>query len=98
MTVISTITQETIQSQIFTIRGKQVMIDKDLAVLNGVETKRLNEQVKRNLERFPERYCFLLTKTEQDELVANCDRLRSLKHSTSLMHAYTFIPRTSMPS
>lgn len=58
------ITQETIQSQIFTIRGKQVMRDKDLAVLYGVETKRLNEQVRRNLDRFPERFMFQMTADE----------------------------------
>jgi hypothetical protein len=42
-----------------------------------------------NIERFPERYCFRLSKIEQDELVAKCDRFKSLKHSTSLMHAYS---------
>lgn len=54
--------QENIQSQIFTIRGKQVMIDRDLAVLCGVETKQLNEQVKRNLNRFPREFMFELTR------------------------------------
>ena len=53
-----------IEERIFTIRGKQVMIDKDLALLYGVETKRLNEQVKRILERFPEDFMFLLTMKE----------------------------------
>ena len=53
-----------IEERIFTIRGKQVMIDKDLALLYGVETKRLNEQVKRILERFPENFMFLLTMKE----------------------------------
>lgn len=47
-----------IESRIITIRGNQVMIDKDLAELYGVETKRLNEQVKRNVERFPEHFRF----------------------------------------
>lgn len=58
------------------------MIDRDLAELYGVETKRLNEAVKRNIERFPERFRFQLTKEEMAELVANCDRFNSLKHST----------------
>ena len=49
------------------------MIDRDLAELYGVETKRLNEAVKRNIERFPERFRFQLTKEEMAELVANCD-------------------------
>ena len=50
-----------IRERIFTVRGRQVMIDKDLALLYGVETKRLNEQVKRNIERFPEDFMFQLT-------------------------------------
>lgn len=53
-----------IEERIFTIRGKQVMIDKNLALLYGVETKRLNEQVKRNIERFPEDFMFQLTMEE----------------------------------
>lgn len=59
-----TIELSKIEERIFTIRGKQVMIDKDLALLYGVETKRLNEQVKRNLERFPEDFMFQLTMEE----------------------------------
>ncbi|EKD28799.1 MAG: hypothetical protein ACD_79C00201G0007 [uncultured bacterium] len=47
-----------IQNKIYTIRSLQVMLDEDLAELYGVETKRLNEQVKRNSERFPEEFCF----------------------------------------
>ena len=53
-----------IRSRIFTIRGVQVMLDRDLAVLYGVMTGRLNEQVKRNIERFPERFMFQLTTEE----------------------------------
>jgi phage regulator Rha-like protein len=55
---------EDIQNKIFTIRNQQVMIDRDLAELYGVDLKRLNEQVKRNIERFPARYRFQLTKEE----------------------------------
>ena len=55
---------EAIESKILLIRGKKVMLDRDLAVLYGVETKRLNEQVKRNIERFPEDFMFILTKEE----------------------------------
>ena len=65
------------------------MIDRDLAELYGVETKRLNEAVKRNIERFPERFRFQLTKEEMNELVANCDRFNSLKHSTARPYAFT---------
>ena len=56
--------EQTIKQKIFTIRGKQVMIDSDLAELYGVETKRLNEQVRRNIERFPEKFMFELTPSE----------------------------------
>ena len=53
-----------VESRIMSIRGKQIMIDRDLAELYGVETKRLNEAVKRNIERFPEDFMFELTKEE----------------------------------
>ena len=56
-----------IQSNIYTIRGKQVMLDRDIAILYEVETRRLNEQVKRNLERFPDDFMFQLTKEELDK-------------------------------
>ena len=49
------------------IRGKQVMLDRDLAAIYGVETRRLNEQVKRNIERFPDDFMFQLTKEEFEE-------------------------------
>jgi hypothetical protein len=68
MTGIAAITQETIQGQIYTIRGKQVMIDRDLAVLYGVETKQLKRQVKRNIARFPESFSFLLADEEWENL------------------------------
>lgn len=55
---------ENIEFLIKVIRGQQVMIDRDLATLYGVETKRLNEQVKRNIKRFPENFMFQLTKEE----------------------------------
>ena len=79
---------QTIHSLIFTIRGKQVMIDRDLAELYQVQTKRLNEQVKRNIERFPIEFCFQLNEDEKNELVANCDRFDGLKQSSS--HPYVF--------
>ena len=83
------IIQNNIESKILSLRGKQVMIDRDLAELYGVETKRLNEQVKRNIERFPAEFCFQLTATEKAELVANCDRFNPLKHSTTEPYAFT---------
>ena len=78
-----------IARQILVIRDKQVMLDRDLATLYGVETKRINEQVKRNKELFPEDFCFQIDKSEFKELVANCDRFNKLKHSSSRSFAFT---------
>ena len=78
-----------IEKKIFTIRGSQVMIDRDLAELYGVVTKRLNEQVKRNSERFPIEFRFQLTEKEKIELVAKCDRFQTIKHSSSLPYVFT---------
>ena len=83
------INEETIKQRIFTIRGIQVMIDRDLAELYEVSTKRLNEQVKRNLKRFPEDFMFQLIEQEKKELVANCDRFKLLRHSTFNSYAFT---------
>ena len=62
------ITPEQIEASIYTIRGKQVMLDSDLAILFQIETKRLNESVKRNVDRFPEDFCFQLDKDEYANL------------------------------
>jgi hypothetical protein len=78
-----------IESRILLIRGQKVMIDADLATLYGVPTKRLNEQVKRNSERFPQDFMFTLTAQEKAEVVANCDHLAKLKFSKSLPFAFT---------
>ena len=80
---------DTIRSRIFTIRGIQVMLDRDLAELYGVPTKRLNEQVRRNAERFPDDFMFHLSKSEMSELVANCDRFNKMKHSSVPMTAFS---------
>lgn len=78
-----------IENMIFNVRGQQVMLDRDLAQLYGVETKVLNQAVKRNLERFPERFRFQLTEKEADKLVTNCDRLQNLRHSSVLPFVFT---------
>lgn len=70
-----------IEYRIFVINGSHVMIDRDLAEMYGVEVKRLNEQMKRNIERFPESFRFQLRESDKNELVANCDRFESLKIS-----------------
>ncbi len=80
---------ERISSRILVIRGQKVMIDSDLAELYGVSTKRLNEQVKRNLERFPADFMFQLNTAEKAEVVANCDHLVKLKFSRVLPYAFT---------
>ncbi len=81
--------QGEISSKIFTLRGEKVMMDRDLAELYGVTTKRLNEQVKRNRERFPSDFMFQLDEKEKNELVAKCDRFKTLKHSTANPYAFT---------
>lgn len=78
-----------IQNLIYTMRGTQIMIDRDLSELYQVPTKRLNEQVKRNIDRFPEQFRFQLSNIEKDELVANCDRFQNLKHSSVNPYAFT---------
>lgn len=81
---------QVIQNKIYEIRGQRVMLDFDLATLYQVETKRLKEQVKRNIERFPEDFMFILTKKEWNELVANCDQLpKTMKHSYIMPSAFT---------
>nr|WP_315141246.1 ORF6N domain-containing protein [uncultured Flavobacterium sp.] len=64
MTINSLLSEETIANKIYFIRNQKVMLDRDLAILYGIETKRLKEQVKRNISRFPEDFMFELTKSE----------------------------------
>ncbi len=80
---------EMIERKIFLIRGEKVMLDADLAALYGVTTKRLNERVKRNRERFPNDFMFQLTEEEKAEVVANYDHLKRLKFSYALPWAFT---------
>ena len=74
---------------ILNLRGLPVLIDADLARLYGVPTKRRNEQVRRNRDRFPADFLFELTPQEKSEVVANCDHLQNLKFSKALPHAFT---------
>jgi hypothetical protein len=80
---------EVIASRILVLRGQRVMIDADLAALYGVATKRLNEQVKRNAQRFPPDFLFPLTPAEKAEVVANCDHLANLKFAKTMPFAFT---------
>ena len=85
----TSIVPEIIESRIFLIRNQKVMVDRDLAELYEVTTKALNQAVKRNGNRFPSEFMFRLTMRERKELVTNCDRFASLKHSTSLPYVFT---------
>ena len=62
------ITKDDICSKVYIIRGQQVMLDKDLAEIYGYEVKKLNQQVKRNIERFPEDFMFRLSNSEIDSV------------------------------
>lgn len=80
---------EPVERVIMLIRGQRVILDADLAGIYGVTTKRLNEAVKRNRERFPTDFVFHLSEIEKQELVANCDHLGKLKFSPVLPYAFT---------
>ena len=78
-----------IDRAILIIRGRKVMIDSDLAEIFGVKTYRLNEQVKRNRDRFPDDFMFQLTAEEKQEVIANCDHLEKIKFSRTNPYAFT---------
>ena len=84
-----TIKLETVQDKIIDIRGEKVILDSDVAALYGVETKRINEAVKNNRDKFPEGYIFKLTDSEKKELVENFDRFNKIKHSSADLKAFT---------
>ena len=78
-----------IQQRILLIRGVKTIVDADLAEAYGVPTRRLNEQVKRNRQRFPDDFMFQLTADEKAEVIANCDHLEKLKFSKVFPFAFT---------
>jgi phage regulator Rha-like protein len=80
---------EDVERKLLVIRNQQVLLDSDVAGLYGVETKRINEAVKNNPERFPDGYICQLSAPEKKELVENFDRFRSLKHSSARPKAFT---------
>ena len=83
------IPDEIVMNKIIMVRDQKIMIDRDLAELYGVTTKQLNQQVKRNAKRFPEDFMFQLTEEEKEEVVTNCDHLKTLKFSPVLPFAFT---------
>ena len=80
---------EHVERRILELRGRRVIIDSDLAALYGVETRRLNEQVKRNGDRFPDDFVFQLTEEERAKVIAECDHLAKLRFSPHLPLAFT---------
>jgi phage regulator Rha-like protein len=80
---------ENIEDLIIEIRGQKVLIDRDVASLYGVETKRINEAVKNNPDRFPDGYIVEIDKDTKNELVENFDRFKTLKHSSVKPKAFT---------
>jgi hypothetical protein len=86
---IPTVSEETIVEKIYIIRGQKVMLDRDLAEMYGVEVKRLNEAVKRNVARFPDDFMFQLTLDENNSLRSQFATLEKGKHSKYLPYAFT---------
>ncbi|MCV2485649.1 ORF6N domain-containing protein [Flavobacterium sp. SH_e] len=86
----SLLSEETISNKIYFIRGQKVMLDSDLAMLYDVETKRLNEQVKRNLSRFPEDFMFQLTENEYNSSRSQIATLKNGRGSNLKYLPYAF--------
>lgn len=80
---------EELKDLLLTINNQKVLLDKDVASLYGVETKRINEAVKNNQDRFPAGYIIEVDRSIKNELVENFDRFKTLKHSTSIPKAFT---------
>jgi len=80
---------ENIEDLIIEVRGQKVLLDRDVASLYNVETKRVNEAVKNNLDRFPEGYIIEIDKETKKQLVENFDRFKTLKHSSVNPKAFT---------
>ena len=78
-----------ISKLIYTIRDKQVMLDSDLAIIYGYEVKRLNEQVKNNINRFPDDFMFQMTKDEMRDLRSKFSTANINSKSRSLPHVFT---------
>ena len=78
-----------VENRVVEVRKQQVLIDTDVANLYGVETKRINEAVKNNSNKFPDGYLLELSQLEKNQLVENFDRFDKLKHSTAIPKAFT---------
>jgi len=80
---------EFIEKRIFYLRNEKVMIDRHLAEMYGVDTRILNQAVKRNSKRFPREFMFQLRREERDEVITICDDLASLKFARTMPFAFT---------
>lgn len=85
----SPVAVEYVELRIRELRGAKVILDSDLAILYGVETRALNQAVRRNADRFPEDFVFQLTEEEKAKVITECDHLASLRFSPHLPLAYT---------
>ncbi|MCR5850396.1 MAG: ORF6N domain-containing protein [Bacteroidaceae bacterium] len=83
------ITTKDVQDKIVVVRGKNVLLDRDVATLYGVETKAINQAVKNNPDKFPEGFLFQLSSDEKEEVVKNFDHLEVIKFSPVLPTAFT---------
>ena len=88
----SIIVTQRVQSMILLVRGQNVILDSDLAQLYGVPTKRLNEQVRRNMQRFPSDFMLQLTDQEKVEVVADCDHLQRQYKTTTNRSSPLWMP------
>ena len=87
------LSKEDIENLIYTIRGKQVMLDSDVAMLYNYETKKVNQAVKRNIDRFPERFCFQLTEEELEIMwsqIVTTSKLEDNKYRSKKYLPYVF--------
>jgi len=80
---------ERIKSKIITIQGQQLILDSDVAEIYGIETKRVNEAIRNNPDKFPEGYIIVLTDSEKAEVVENFDHLAKLKFSPAPIKGVT---------
>ncbi|HEY8657468.1 MAG TPA: ORF6N domain-containing protein [Hanamia sp.] len=88
---------QTIQNRIYEIRGERVMIDMDLASLYEVETRVLNQSVKRNIKRFPKDFMFQLTKTEFENIKYQIETLKENMSSQIVMTSQSKRPKSALP-
>lgn len=87
--ILSDVTSEDVEERVLVLRNQRVLIDSDVAELYGIETKRVNEAVRNNPEKFPYGYIFVLDKYEKQEVVENFDHLNKLKFSKVQPTAFT---------